>query len=247
MRSLSKIEKDIIIQLVNQPTTLENLLGNINKDLVLLVKKTEKQVALIKVTSKEGDKTDIANEFARFWLQRLLFISTLIKLLYYLEQNGYIISHLLTFEDDQPYYLGKLREKVNLQEISTPDNMYYFDDEFLIDQITKYSFRIIYATEELKLYYHNGFKTPEELRFKKSYTLAKTAIAISLIIGLLGFSISIINLRRPTKLDGYQYNEFIRHLDSLHLRNYSDAISLDTLVNQDSNGFFQDTIRNPAK
>jgi hypothetical protein len=228
MRQLSSSERETIKHLVEKPTTLENLLGNINDDLVFRINKPQKEVVLLRVKPEIGKTTDIANDFASFWLQRLLFISTLIKLLHYLEQNGYIISHLLTYEYNEPYYLGKLREHFNRSEVSLNDNTYKYDDEFLIEFITKYCFRIIYPTEELKIYVRNKFRTPEEIRFSKTYHLAIYAIIISIIIGIGGLLIAIFDSKDSIQLDEYQYKEFTNRLDKIYLNMKTIAIESDT-------------------
>jgi len=233
MRNLSKTEQAIITEIVNhQPTTLEKLLGNVNRDFILKINKSVKKVSLIRVKPSSEGRADIAQDFAEFWLKPLLFISTLVKLLYYLEHNGYIISHLLTYEEDKPYFVGKLRESNNYTEAILPKNTYDYDDVFLIHQITKYSFRVIYPTEALNAYVTNGFKTPEELRFNKTYNLTKVAVAVSLFIGIAGLCVSIIKHGQAVNLDDKQYGDIIDGLDSIYYQVISNKISSDTLVLQ---------------
>lgn len=236
MRSLSKTEQEIITEIVDhQPTTLEKLLGNVNREFLLKIIKAEKKVSLIRVNPLSGGTADIVEDFAVFWIKPLLFISTLVKLLYYLEQNGYIVSHLLTNEVDESYFVGKLRESNHFKVANQLKNTYDYDDVFLIHQLTKYSFRIIYPTEALNSYVTNGFKTPEDLRFNRTYNLAKMAIAVSLLIGIAGLCVSIFRQGQCVCLDDKEYLDLKCESDSTRYQSNSFCTTDDTLELQSIN------------
>lgn len=229
MRDLSQTEKNIIDRLLHKGISLEMLLGNVCNDLIVKINRPERQVSLIRKKDKIQESSDVANDMSDFWIERLLFISTLMKLLDYLEQNGYIISHLLSNTNDPIYFVGKSKLIEELKDNSTSRTTYDFDDIFIIDQIIKYCYRVIFPTEALKILVKNNYKTQDEIRFSTNYRLTIYAILVSLFIGLSGLCISIISLRKPTTINSNQINELSRRLDSIYLQTKMDRNHIDSL------------------
>jgi hypothetical protein len=230
MREISDQEKKIIEKILGDGFTLEKLLGNIMNDTIVIINRSQNTAQLIRKKNSEYGKSDISDQFVRYWIDRLLFISTLIKLLTYLEDNGYIITHLISNVNDFEYSIGnsKLRQDVRNNSISTVT--YDFDDEFIIKQLTRYIYRIIKPTESLKVYVKNGYKTWDQVRFEKNYKVAVIAITISLFIGISSLLISLISLNRSITINDSQFKEISNKLENIEQSKKTVHIPVDSLV-----------------
>jgi len=216
MRELSEIEKKIIITLLNNGNTLGKLLGNIGKELIIQVNNKEQKVTILKKRILENETLSSNDDLKNFWIERLFFISTLINLLNYLETAGYIISHLLSNENDDEYYIGDDELVNELTKQSIRKVLYELDDKQLISLIIRFCYRVILPTESLKVFVKNRFNTPEQIRFKKNFSIAVIAIIISFLLGLSSLCISIMSVNKSTSLNTIQMNALTNRLDSIY-------------------------------
>ena len=115
---------------------------------------------------KKGRKVD-KNELYEFYIKRLFFINTLMKLIVLLDNTGYIITYNFGKTSNNTIYIGDDALIEEIEKIDCKKIIFNIEDEFLISKFIKYCESYIAGTEELNEFVKNGFKTPEQKRFKK--------------------------------------------------------------------------------
>lgn len=216
MRHLSKVEKEIINEINSNKNgiILKGLLGGYSKEFALEIDKKNRTVKAIIPNSKDGRKVNTEG-LKYYLLKRIYFLNTLLKLIIYLEKEGYIVSYILSNIHDDKRLIGdeELLNKVNSSEVST--STYDFDDDFVIDSLINYRDSYIISTEELILFEKNNFKTQEQIRFRKTHNISIIAIMVSAFIGISSLWISIASLNRPVIINQNQLDSITTRLDSI--------------------------------
>lgn len=177
MRNFSEKEKNILKNLINSNTLktegmimfdvfLENhFFGDEHSSNIYVDSKAQE----VYLSIKSDDKIEHRKEVIK--------VIVLVNLLTYLVHLG-IIS-----------FIGEEKEieKTSGQQYSSaPVRIEKPTSSFLLEKIGKF----ILPSEELKQLVDNNFKSSEEIRHRQTMILAVIAIAISLLIGLLGLYLS---------------------------------------------------------
>lgn len=148
----------------------------------------------------------------------------IIFLLKYLEDNRYIYIHSNKnlIEDNSLYnhndyvrrgemnYWIKKEDQEEYKHIKTYEIRTNFGAT-----ISYYANSLFYPSNALKELIKNKFKTLERVKFKKQQQTAWGGIIIALIVGLLGFIVSLYSLYQPTKIDAQQVKILESGLDSI--------------------------------
>jgi hypothetical protein len=214
MRELSKVEKEIVSKIVNDGNTLTKLLGGISQELVISVDSKNKKVIVLVKNHKGGELVNKSG-LQDFFIKRLYFISTLIHLLEYLEKDGYISTHLLSNINTDTSNIGDKSLVEDLKKEETNTIEYEIPDSYLVDNLIKYALRIIISTEALKQFVKNGFKTEDQIQYRKNYNIAVFAIILSFFLGIASIWISICSMNKPTMVESKQMEQITHRLDSL--------------------------------
>ena len=236
MRRLSKTEKLIIKELNSHRNgnTLINLLGGISKDMVLDINRKTNEVTAIAVNYETGRPVDQSG-LDDFFIKRIYFINTLLKLLVYLEKEGYILTYLISNTHDDKRLIGDLELVEQINSSRTKTITYKFDNDFVINSLVNYRDPIIISTEELKNFERENFKTQEQIRFKKTYVISIVAIVISFLIGISSLWISIYSLRKPLRINQNQLDSITIRLDRITAKEDTiislNKIEIDTTAN----------------
>ncbi|GET25838.1 hypothetical protein [Prolixibacter sp. NT017] len=211
MRHLSKVEKDIIKEINSRKgSSLTQLLGHYSKEFVLEIdKKAMAAKAIIPI--REGGKIESEEAFIDYFLNRLFFLNTLLKLLTYLEKEGYIVSYILSNIHDNKRTIGDEELKEELETLGKRARPFDFDDPFVIESLVKYRDSYVISTEELLLFQRNSFQTQEQIRFKKMYWLSWAGVIVAIIIGIFSFRSSI----KPITINQNQIHSITTRLDSI--------------------------------
>lgn len=148
----------------------------------------------------------------------------IIFLLKYLEDNRYIYIHRNKnlIEDNSLYnhndyvrrgemnYWIKKEDREEYKHIKTYEIRTNFGET-----ISYYANSLFYPSNALKELIKNKFKTLERVKFEKQQQTAWGGIIIALIVGLLGFIVSLYSLYQPTKIDAQQVKILESGLDSI--------------------------------
>lgn len=137
----------------------------------------------------------------------------ILSLLKYLEDNGYMLvtqkanakqlpkqlyNHKKYIYEDGEYWI-KMGE--NCKGAILGSKQFLFTDAALL--LDRYANAIIYPTTELELYVKRGFKTEDDVKFKKQQCISW----IGIIIALFSSIYAIYQSTQPTKIDSTQLNQ----------------------------------------
>lgn len=214
MRELSKVEIGIINQFKQRGRSLSELLGGIGKELIIKINKEKRSFNILIKNCDDGRLVD-SDGLNDFLTPRLIFITTLIKLLGFLEINGYLVTYSWNQADIVKYF----GDESLINEINTNETnciKYVIDDEELTNLIIRFGYSYIQPTESLKLYINSGYKTPEQIRFRKTHRITIFAIILSFLVGISSLWIAISSFKKPITIDEKQFNILTEKLDSIN-------------------------------
>ncbi len=218
MREFSDFEKKLIRRINStEGNNLPNLIDPYLEDVSISVELKQKtKIIFQEHTVKSYDIEDRVSQIESIILQSV----NLIKLL---EEKGYIFTYkrgTVQF----PFTYGTAA--VNLSRIT-----YEFPDERISELLTNYSIQEIFLTPELNVFVKNNFKTREEKRFNKQFTLACFAIGITFLGVVINFGFNlekklnnsgqkidslqlerILKVKQSSKIDSVQFNSLMKNI-----------------------------------
>ncbi|NBB85027.1 MAG: hypothetical protein GVY12_02230 [Bacteroidetes bacterium] len=180
MRKFSNVEKCLIRELITHEALtnegliqvavfIEDLLIEPDKNLSLLLRPSESSVY---VSFPEEEREAARGKFIE--------VLTLLNLLRELQYEGKIV--LLGESTKSDTEAGQQFDEGTTMEIPQPLA------NFVIDSWKKY----ILVSEDLKSFVDKDFRSPEEIRHKKSITVAIVALVTSIVLGLWGILRDVI-------------------------------------------------------
>ena len=164
--------------------------------------------------------TNVGNEQARFFckdidapLSVILGGLDVLSLFKYLEDNGYLLVMQQSNMSSDPYRLYSKKKYTyenglywhkmegNSKAVILGSKQILNTDVALL--LDKYAHSIVYPTTELELYVKRGFKTQEDVKFRKG----QIASWIGIIIALVSSIYSIYQSTLPTTIDRDQFKK----------------------------------------
>jgi len=180
MRKFSNVEKDIIRELTtHEALTTEGLIQVVVFIEDLLIE-PENNLSLLLRPSESSVYVSFPEEELETARGKFIQVVTVLNLLRELQSQGKIV--LLGESTKSDKALGNQFAEGTTMEIPQPLA------KFAIDSLEKY----ILVSEDLKEFIDSDFRTPEEIRHKKSITVAIVALVVSILIGLWGIFRDII-------------------------------------------------------
>lgn len=225
MRSYIELEKEFIKFLIKSERGNRKLLNFIDPYLVRskLIVNIEKEEAEFKYEVEDATKAEIFDWIVVNASDLEEIIAILIKLILYLENQGYIASYKMTPDAHKAEWSFGQGVDEDLR-LSIP-----FPDEEIVKNLISYLFKEIIPLQPLKDLATNNFITPEERRFRKQYKLAISGIVISIIIGL---SVIILNIRSQNN-HNVAARENSRHIkDAINLLDNINSNIIEAKENQ---------------
>jgi hypothetical protein len=136
-----------------------------------------------------------------------------LSLFKYLEDNGYLLVMQQSNISSDPYRLyskkkytyenGEYWHKVegNSKAVTLGSKQILNTDVALL--LDKYAHSIVYPTTELELYVKRGFKTQEDIKFRKEQIISWIGIIIALVSSIY----AVYQSTQPTKIADNQLNQ----------------------------------------
>ena len=205
MRVFDKLESSIIQRIVEgrgYSRNLINLLDSKNNLQGIRVKLNKNDNTLTYLFEREEDPSQLDGILTIVEEQEQLseFIIRHVVLIEYLEKHDYITIYERLSKTDGLWEFGA-------GAVNKPFVDVEFNDPQIIQLLGKYIDKEILPSPALKQLYKNGFKTDDEIRFKKQNVSAWAAIILSAILGACG----IVNNQASNKSQDGKFDKQLAH------------------------------------
>lgn len=212
MKKFNTLERNYI-HLINSTNEIgRSIIDIFDNDLTatrLTINKTDK-TAVFKFELESNEPNDKESNWIITKIHELQYkIVILTNLIHYLENNGLLTSYIPHSSVENEITFGQGAEDSVAVRHS-------FSDSKIIDLIIQYIDKRLLPSVELKELEKHKFKSSEERKFFKEQLVAWIAIAISIILGLVGIFMNVFdesnnNLRNDLKKEVKVLNDSLSH------------------------------------
>ena len=221
MRELSKLEQKIVGQICTGTRLIGGILDEYLDDLVIVVDRDENKLDLRIKVPPNADRDKYIREKANFVTETIVII---INLLDYFREQGYLLTYYPAHGRTVKGYFVNEKNKDDYKNNPEAYTGWWFTDKEVQALFFQYLDIIFIASETLKQLHKDNYVTREQRRHRQSMRVAWSAIAVMLLIGLLGIFDNYADKDNTIKLDPFQFQSIKETVDNI-------STQLDTLNN----------------